>query len=141
MCLRANQSGFADDMSCLYRKLCFRAAAVSSFQLGHCLKFRHKCAAVCVQEQRRMFGWYLWHKYAVPRAIGRFLGRSGLITKHWRLDPDIQAAFQAKSIMGFYDTWVARYALHPDHAFHSKALSKLSRWTAILQLLHPRTFD
>ncbi|KAL0027056.1 hypothetical protein WJX79_002008 [Trebouxia sp. C0005] len=59
-------------------------------------------------EQRRMFGWYLWHKYAVPRAIGRFLGRSGLITKHWRLDPDIQAAFQAKSTMGFYDTWVAR---------------------------------
>ena len=88
-----------------------------------------------------MFGWYLWHKYAVPRAIGRFLGRSGLITKHWRLDPDIQAAFQAKSTMGFYDTWVARNALHPDNAFHSKALSMLSRWTAILQLLHPRTFD
>lgn len=59
-------------------------------------------------EQRRMFGWYLWHKYAMPRAIGRFLGRSGLITKHWRLDPNIQAAFQAKSTMGFYDTWVAR---------------------------------
>lgn len=77
-----------------------------------------------------MFGWYLWHKYAVPRAIGRFLGRSGLITKHWRLDPDIQAAFQAKSTMGFYDTWVARYILHPEFASHWKATSKLSRSTA-----------
>ena len=40
--------------------------------------------------------------------------------------------------MGFYDTWVARYALHPDHAFHCKAWSKLSRWTATLQLLHEK---
>ena len=102
------------------------------------LRSRKKCAAACVQEQRRMFGWYLWHKYAVPRAIGRFLGRSGLITKHWRLDPDIQAAFQAKSSMGFYDTWVARYALHPYDAFHWQALSELSRWIATLQLLRSR---
>ena len=74
---------------------------------------------MCVQEQRRQFAWYLWHKYAIPRALGRFVGRSGLITKHWRTDPAIQAAFQAKSAMGFYDTWVSRCGF--AHLFLSKA--------------------
>ena len=65
-----------------------------------------------VQVQRHEFATYLWRKYLVPRAVGRFLGKSGLITKHWRFDPSIQAAFQAVSDMGFYDTWVARSVMH-----------------------------
>ena len=44
----------------------------------------------------------------VPVALGRWLGRSGLMTKHWRFNPSTQAAFQAQAVMGFYDTWVAR---------------------------------
>lgn len=64
-----------------------------------------------------MFARYLWHKYMVPRGIGSFVGRSGVITKHWRSDPAIQASFQAASPMGFYDTWVARFVMYSFKTF------------------------
>lgn len=55
-----------------------------------------------------MFAQYLRRAYMMPVALGRWLGRSGLVTKHWRFNPSTQAAFQAQAVMGFYDTWVAR---------------------------------
>lgn len=44
----------------------------------------------------------------VPVMLGQWLGRSGLVTKHWRFNPATQATFQAQAALGFYDTWVAR---------------------------------
>ena len=61
-----------------------------------------------MQEQHALFAQYLRHAYVVPVALGRWLGRSGLVTKHWRFNPSTQASFQAQAVMGFYDTWVAR---------------------------------
>lgn len=61
-----------------------------------------------LQDQHALFAQYLRRAYKVPAALGRWLGRSGLVTKHWRFNPSTQAAFQAQAVMGFYDTWVAR---------------------------------
>ncbi|KAL3140543.1 hypothetical protein ABBQ32_005123 [Trebouxia sp. C0010 RCD-2024] len=60
------------------------------------------------QEQRALFAQYLRHAYMVPVMLGQWLGRSGLVTKHWRFNPATQATFQAQAALGFYDTWVAR---------------------------------
>ena len=76
-----------------------------------------------MQEQHVLFAQYLRQAYMVPGALGRWLGRSGLVTKHWRFNPSTQAAFQAQAVMGFYDTWVARSCSPPfcshtvDYAF------------------------
>ena len=75
----------------------------------HALLCRGSCLiGLLMQEQHALFAQYLRRAYMVPVALGRWLGRSGLVTKHWRFNPSTQAAFQAQAVMGFYDTWVAR---------------------------------
>lgn len=83
-----------------------------------------------------MFAQYLRRAYMMPVALGRWLGRSGLVTKHWRFNPSTQAAFQAQAVMGFYDTWVARScsSLCYLHALDCAVLHAIDR--ACLIVLH-----
>lgn len=93
-----------------------------------------------------MFAQYLRRAYMMPVALGRWLGRSGLVTKHWRFTPSTQAAFQAQAVMGFYDTWVARScpSLSYLHAINCALLIvlhviKMGMTTVALNLAGTRT--
>ena len=79
-----------------------------------------------MQERHKLFGQYMWRKWKIPRPVGRWLGKSGLVNRHWRLSPATNAAYQDTVAMGFYDTWVARYTI----------ASHLQQYTDIRNLFH-----